>query len=80
MTVAKAIPLPFEERPVNDQDKLACALRELRLRQEVYPRLINRGKLTQEKADREIELMRLIAVDYQEKVNVDARTIQVKSV
>lgn len=38
-----------------------CARREVAKRKSVYPRLIAAGKLTQAKADREIELMQAIA-------------------
>lgn len=46
------------------QDKEACARRELAKRREVYPRLIAAGKLSQDKADREIEVMSSIVDDY----------------
>jgi hypothetical protein len=51
-----------------DTDKLACAVRETKLRERVYPRLIKQAKMTQENADREITLMRAIAMDYQKKI------------
>lgn len=50
--------------PITTADKLACARRELDKRREVYPRLIEAGKLDQAKADREIETMSAIVDDY----------------
>jgi hypothetical protein len=46
------------------REKRESAERELKMRRRVYPRWIEQGKLTQEKADREIELMAEIASDY----------------
>jgi hypothetical protein len=54
---------------INDQDKHACVLREIRLRIRVYPRLVARQKMTQEAADREIALMEEIARDYQQRIS-----------
>ena len=45
-------------------DKMECAERELRYRRRVYGRLVDRGKMTRERADRELELMEAIALDY----------------
>jgi hypothetical protein len=53
---------------VTDAEKLACAVRETRLRERVYPRLIEKGKMKADRAEREIELMRAIALDYQNKI------------
>jgi hypothetical protein len=39
---------------------LACARRELAFRQWVYPRRVNEGKMTEEKAEREIALQRTL--------------------
>lgn len=43
-------------------DMLDCAERELRLRRKVYPTLISRGRMTAQKAQREIEAMEHIAI------------------
>jgi hypothetical protein len=48
-------------------DKLKCVLRELRMRQKVYPRRIRAGYMHQSTADHEIELMREIVDDYQQQ-------------
>lgn len=45
-------------------EKQACAERELKFRKRVYPRLIDSGQLSSEKAAREIETMQAIADDY----------------
>ena len=45
-------------------DKLACAERELKMRKSVYPRWCDAGKMTNEKAAREIALMEAICSDY----------------
>jgi hypothetical protein len=45
-------------------DKLACAEREIKQRERVYERLIQRGDMSVEKARRELALMRAIAEDY----------------
>jgi hypothetical protein len=50
--------------PVTYEDKLACANRELAMRQRVYPDWIARRKMTREKADHEIAVMQAIADDY----------------
>jgi hypothetical protein len=45
-------------------DKLQCAERELKYRQRIYERLVERGKMTKRQCDRELELMQAIADDY----------------
>ena len=45
-------------------EKLNEALREIRQRQRVYPRLVADGRLSQADADRQIAIMRAIADDY----------------
>ena len=45
-------------------DKLACAERELKMRERVYPRWVANGKMTEAKARQETETMRAIAEDY----------------
>jgi len=42
---------------------LACMKRELAFRQRCYPRWVQKGMISQKKAERELDLMRL-AVDY----------------
>lgn len=49
---------------ITARDKLKCIERELSYRHRVYDRLIERGKMTERQAVREIELMEAIAADY----------------
>jgi hypothetical protein len=49
---------------ISAADKMECAERELRYRRRVYGRLVDRGKMTKERAERELELMEAIALDY----------------
>jgi hypothetical protein len=46
-------------------DKLKCIERELGLRKRAYPRFVVQGKMTAEKAEREIAIMAEIAADYE---------------
>lgn len=48
--------------PVTIHDQLACAQRELRMREHVYPRRVANGQMTKELAARETEGMRAIIV------------------
>lgn len=48
------------------REKRECALREVRMRREVYPNLISRGRMSRSDAEREIKLMEAIAEDYRE--------------
>lgn len=50
---------------ITSADKLACAERELKMRQRVYPRWVDAGKMSAGKAELEIEMMKAIAADYQ---------------
>lgn len=50
--------------PITDADKLACVEREIKFRTYVYPRRIDNGTMTQERADREIAIMESIREDY----------------
>jgi len=45
-------------------EKLKCIQREVALRRSVYPRLVQRGRMKQAEADRELALMESIAADY----------------
>lgn len=52
------------DRMFSNADKRAAALRELRFRQKVFPRLVRDGRMTEAEAERETEIMREIADDY----------------
>lgn len=47
-------------------EKLRELRREIGQRENVYPRLVAAGKLTQQKADRQMAILRAIAEDYAE--------------
>jgi hypothetical protein len=49
---------------MTESDKYACAKRELAMRQRVYPRWVEQGRMTQTKADAEIACMSAIVEDY----------------
>ena len=46
------------------EDKMNCALRELRMRERVYPGWVEKGRITAEKSERELALMAAIVEDY----------------
>lgn len=54
----------MSERRFTETDKQIAANRELHYRRRVYPGLVQRGKMTQQQADREIALMEAIRDDY----------------
>lgn len=43
-------------------DQIACVKREIGMREKVYPRWIEQKKMTQAKADKEIETMKAVLV------------------
>jgi hypothetical protein len=49
-------------------DKLKCAERELKMRQSVYPRWIDAGKLSAGRAAHELAAMAAIVEDYRKQV------------
>jgi hypothetical protein len=49
--------------PPTIDELVACAEREVRLREYVYPRRVAQRRMTQEKADKEIALMKAIVVE-----------------
>lgn len=49
---------------ITTADKLACAERELAMRLRVYPRWVEEGKMSADKAKREVACMAAIARDY----------------
>ena len=54
--------------PIDDRAKFNCAQRETKMRQRVYPRWIENGKMTQANADHEIAVMAAIAEDYSQRI------------
>jgi hypothetical protein len=53
---------PPRHADIDIEDQLDCVRREVEKRKEVYPRLVAAGKLSQQKADQEIDLMRAVLV------------------
>lgn len=54
----------------SDEEKRDCAKRESGFRRRVYPRMVAIGRMSQEKATREIELMNEISDDYRSKTEL----------
>ncbi len=54
-----------------DQEIAAELLREIRLRERVYPRQIQTGKLDQQQADRQIQILRQAQLEYVRKFMPD---------
>ena len=48
----------MEWHEIDLNDLLGCCRRELALRQRVYPKWVDKGTMTDKKAEKEIELMR----------------------
>jgi hypothetical protein len=57
----------METQKYNSVDYAECAKREVKQRLRVYPRLVDAGKMSQARADKELELMQGIA-DYFESM------------
>ena len=51
---------------ITAKEKLQCVERELSYRRRVYGRLVERGKMSEREAERELELMEAIANDYRD--------------
>ena len=49
---------------ITNQDKFICALRELGYRKRVYKRRVANGSMSEQLAQREIDLMTAIVQDY----------------
>lgn len=47
-------------------DQIACVRREIALRNKVYPRWVEKGRMHQEQADRELEAMIAVLATLQE--------------
>lgn len=56
---------------ITNADKLACAKRELRMREQVYPRWIAQGKIKEAQARHEFAVMRAIVDDYQKLADAE---------
>ncbi len=49
---------------MTNDEKLKCLEREIKMRERVYPRWVEEGRMSQKFADRELASMREIADDY----------------
>lgn len=45
-------------KAVSIEEQIECVRREVRMREQVYPRLIESGKMTESQASRELDAMR----------------------
>jgi hypothetical protein len=52
---------------VTDAEKLKCLEREIAMRKRIYTRFVDIGKMTRDKAEREIAIIEAIANDYREQ-------------
>lgn len=59
--------------PITNVEKLAELKRERGQRAHVYPRLIEAGKLTRDKAERQLAVLNSIIDDYEARAEVDRR-------
>jgi hypothetical protein len=50
--------------PISIEQKIACLEREIKLREDFYPRWVAARRMTQETAERELAVMREILQDY----------------
>lgn len=57
-----------DRSPITAVDKLRCAEREVSMRERVYPKWVDSGRMSSAKADQEIAVMRAIADDYRTQV------------
>jgi hypothetical protein len=52
----------------SDADKLKSLKREVALRERVYPKRVAEGRMTQQQAAHELDIMRAIVADYEERL------------
>jgi hypothetical protein len=57
-TIVRISDPAMEWHEIDLNDLLGCAKRELAFRQRCYPKWVERGTLTEKKAEKELELMR----------------------
>jgi hypothetical protein len=53
------------------KDKLQCVERELKYREVVFPRRVADKKMTEKQAERELDIMRSIADDYRQQLEME---------
>jgi hypothetical protein len=59
---------------INTADKLACAKRELAMRRNAYPRLVEQNRMSAGKAAHEIAAIEAIVADYEDALIEEAVT------
>lgn len=50
---------------ITTADKIKCLKREVAMRERVYPNWIRDGRMRQDQADREIEVLKAVLHDYE---------------
>lgn len=55
----------MSEKFISYDDKITCLEREINMRKYVYPRRVSENKMSQNKADAEIEIMKSVLKDIQ---------------
>ena len=55
----------FGDVPITAREKRVEVEREIGMRKAVYPRLVREGRMTNDRANRSIAIMRAIAADYE---------------
>lgn len=56
-------------------EQITCVEREIAMRERVYPAWVRNGRMTQQKADREVETMRAVASTLH-RVNADLAAVK----
>ena len=56
---------------ITNAEKLACAKRELQMRENVYPRWIAQNKIREAEARHQLAVMRAIVEDYKKLVDAE---------
>jgi hypothetical protein len=59
---------------ITTKDKLKCAERELALRQRVYPKFVEQGKMSEGQKEHELAAMQAIVDDYRAAVEKEKYT------
>lgn len=64
---------------ISVREKLECVERELRYRNRVYARLVERGKMSEPQRQQEIRVMEAIRDDYAALVDEDAPMLNIET-
>ena len=63
-------------RAITTAEKLRAVERELALRKSAYPKWVKRGRMSQEEAERELEVMAAVVEDYRREQAHGRRIVQ----